>query len=202
MENKTLMKYLKTFEKFDVKKENPGLEIGSDMNNFNDSEKWLKDFNARKNAFITIYNTYKDDTNPSDNIPQDLFNKLLSAKFIKQNSDKSKIVFINPLFNIYSELCKKTREVKNITSTLNQKKTDLIEKQKSIKNNDGDTETINKDIQDTNNSIKELSDNLNKINNEINNLKKSSDEQIKKSTKTLKDSKTRIDTLENPPAGN
>ena len=69
------MKYLKTFETFDVKKENPGLEIGSDMNNFNDSEKWLKDFNTRKNAFVTIYNTYKEDANPSDNIPQDLYNK-------------------------------------------------------------------------------------------------------------------------------
>ena len=196
------MKYLKTFETFDVKKENPGLEIGSDMNNFNDSEKWLKDFNTRKNAFVTIYNTYKEDANPSDNIPQDLYNKLLSSKFIKENSDKSKIVFLNPLFNLYSELCKKTREVKNVTSTLEQKKKDLIEKQNSIKNNDGDRETANKDIETSTNDVKELNDSLVKINTEINNLRKSSNDEINKYTKSLTDSKKRIDTLKEPPKVN
>jgi hypothetical protein len=125
------MKYLKKFERFDINKEKPPIEIRTDMTNFNNSEANAKDYNARKNILLNIYKTYKEDENPSPNVvSRDLYNKLLAGKFIKPGN-KSTVIFINPLFAEFSEYCRKERETQNIDNTLQQKTTDL-DKEKRI----------------------------------------------------------------------
>ena len=190
------MKYFKSFEAFDIKKENPPLEVGSDMNNFNDSEKWVKDFNSRKSLLDSIYINYKEDATPSDSIPLDLYNKLVSGKFIAPNNVKTKITFLNPLFTIYAEISKKNRELKNINSTIESKKKELGDKQTTLNSNGGDKETLNNDIENLNNDIKTQLDSINNIKKEINDLQKSSTTNLNNMIKNLQTSKNRINKLD------
>lgn len=194
------MKHLKKFEKFNVEKEKQPIEVTADMNNFNDSEKWIKDFQTRKIAFETIYNTYIEDAQQSDSTPLDLYNKLVQGKFIKPTSAKSTIVFLNPLFTIYSEVCKKGRELKSNTQTLDQKKQDLLAKQKSITDNTGDRATAENDIKAINMDIQNRTKSLGNINSEINRLKKAAMDEINAKIKNLAASKSRITSLKTPPS--
>lgn len=187
------MKYIKTYEKFDLVKENPGIEIGSDMTSFNDSEKWIKDFNTKKGILLGIYNTYKEDEKPVDGLTSvDLYNKLLSGKFITPSNTKSKIIFTNPLFNIYSQYCQKNRMVKNINNSLNQKKQEMLTKQASINNNEGDRETINTDIAAIKADMDAKQKELLNINKDIQSLQKSSSDELTNKAKSIVLSKKRI----------
>ncbi len=184
------MRYIKTYETFDVKKENQPLEITSDMNAFNDNEKWIAEFNSKKNSLMQIYATYKDDG--KDIISVDLYNKLLSGKFINTSNDKTKISFINPLFGIYSEFCKKSRELKNTNTSLEQKKNSISSIQTNINNGEGDKEIENNDIKAATNDIKTMTDKLTQINKEISDLQNSSNQQIQTKIKELQASQKRI----------
>ena len=192
------MKYIKTFEKFDVLKEKPPVEIASDMNTFNDNENWIKDFNTRKNQLMNIYKTYKEDATPTEATSTDLYNKLVSGKYIKPSNVKAKIVFNNPLFTIYSEICKKTRELNNINGTLQQKQNELIEKQRAVAANEIDRETANTDVENINNDIQAKTDQLSQIKKDITNLQKASKDDFTDRIKNLTTSKTRITKLDNP----
>lgn len=195
------MKYIKRFnEAFDIKKENPPVEVASDMTSFNDTEKWVKDFNTRKGILANIYMTYKDDVTPSEeSTPVDLYNKLVAAKFIKPSNVKSKLVFFNPLFNIWGEICKKNRQLKNANTTLSQKKQDIANKQSEVAAGTGDVTSANTDIETANNDMKAQLDNLTAIKKEIANLQKASADEMKNRVKALQTSKKRITKLDTPP---
>ena len=83
------MKYIKKFEKFDIKKENQPLEVTADMNTFNKTEVDQKEFknDGRKNQLFQIYQTYQPDAKMGNtNMSKDLFNKLKSGKFLDTKS--------------------------------------------------------------------------------------------------------------------
>ena len=190
------LKYIKTFETFSAEDEKvPSAGVNADMNDFNNAENQIKDFNSRKSALLTIYKTYKEDDKKSSSIPIDLYNKLLSAKFI-ESGDKNKIQFLNPLFTIYSEICEKTRELSNLNGTLANKKKEITDKQKAISDKSIDTETANKDIQNLNKDMSDITKNLSEINKTISDLQKNSTDQLNKINKNLQDSKKRIDNLD------
>jgi hypothetical protein len=196
------MRYIKKFnEAFDVKKENQPVEVASDMTSFNDTEKWIKDFNTRKAILSGIYLNYKDDSAPSDKAtPIDLYNKLVAGKFIKPSNAKSELVFFNPLFNIWGEICKKNRQLKIANTTLSQKKQDITNKQSEISAGTGDVASANTDIETANNDMKAQLDNLTLIKKEIANLQKASADELKNKSLSLQTSKKRITKLDIPPA--
>ena len=184
------MKYLKRFEKFDLK--DKPVDVATDMNTFNSSEENIKDFNSKKSALLNIYLTYQQDATPTDATPTDLYRKLLSGKFIKPGNVNSKIIFTNPLFAVYSEYCAKSRELKNISGTLDQKKQELEAKQGDTS---GDAETRNNDIQTLNNDIQDKMKSLDQLKRDISSLQKSASDQIKSSTTNLDGAKKRITQL-------
>lgn len=183
------MIYIKHFEAFDVKKENQPLEITADMNNFNDTEKWIKEFNSKKSQLLQIYMSYKNDTQT------DLYNKLLSAKFIKPSNANNKLAFINPLFTVYSEYCQKNRDIKNIQISITQKQKELTDKQSAMSSGDGDKEVLKKDIENAQKDITDLNTQLNDIKKNISDLQKTSTKQIQDKTKELQLAKNRIDNV-------
>lgn len=188
------LKYIKTFETFSDEDQKASLGVNADMNSFNDTENNIKDFNSRKSAFMSIYDTYKEDDKETS-MQTDLYNKLLSAKFIKAG-DKNKIQFLNPLFTIYSEVCQKTRDLKNMNETLANKRKEVVDKQKAISDKSIDTVTANKDIQNINKDIVDITKKLVDVNKNISDLQKNSNDQLTNMTKTLQDSKKRIDDLD------
>lgn len=184
------MKFIKRFEQFDINKEKPPVDIGTDMNNFNGSENNIKDFNTKKNTLLNIYMTYKPDQNPSTGTPVDLYQKLLSAKFIKPG--EKTISFINPIFAIYSEFCSKKRQAQDITNTIEQKKKGISDTQANVT----DKDTANTDIENLNKDIQDQTNKLNLLNKEISDLQKSSQKQITDNVKNLETSKKRITNLD------
>ena len=184
------MKHIKTFETFNIKKEAPTPEIGADMSTYNSSETNVKDFNSRKQALLNIYLTYAEDSTPTTAIATDLFNKLVAAKFIKPGNVKSGLVFLNPLFTVYSEFCRKSRDTKNTENTLDQKKAEIENKEKNIATNTG--ETANNDIENLNKDIKNQTDTLNKSDKEASDLQKSAKDEMIRKAKELENAKKRI----------
>ena len=186
------MKYIKTFETFNIKQEMPTPEIGADMATFNSSENNVKDFNTRKQALLNIYLTYAEDPTPTNTVASDLFKKLVTAKFIKPGDVKGGLNFINPLFTVYSEFCRKSRDTKNTENTLDQKQAEIADKQKSIATNTGDRETANNDIANLNNDIKDQTDVLNKSDAETTQLQKAAKDELTNKAKELENAKKRI----------
>lgn len=193
------MIHLKTYEKFqDIEIKKQPLEMTADMNTFNQAERDIKDFQTRKNLFLNIYKTYTDDDKSTGGMPIDLYNKLLQAKFIKATNPKSKIVFLNSLFGLWSEYCKKVRELQDFETTLTQKQKDLAEKQSMLNSNQGDRESTQKDITNIQQDIRDGNEKVGDINTQIAKLKKSSDDELKLKIKNLTLSKKRITQLKTP----
>ena len=207
------MKYLKKFEKFDLAKENQPLEIKADMTKFNTDESNKKKFDKFKNQLKTIYMNYIDDQTPSkDGIATDLYNKLLSARFIKKGTPKTKgqIIWKNPdepddintkensMFRLYAEELEQERNATKAEQTLQQKQQDLANKQKSIQSNVGDTETAKNDIENINKDITNMGDKLNQTKTNAQDLKKASKKELDDKRKELEAAKKRIDKIKLP----
>jgi len=189
------MKYIKTFEKFDIPKIKPIPEIGADMTLFNNSEVNIKNYNTKKKQLADIYSNYAEDDNPvQGRMPTDLYNKLLSGKFIK-SGNKDNVQFNNPLFAQYSTFCAKQRQVTNIDNNLQNKTKDIEDTKINIQNNVGDRQTNNDTINNLNQDVKNQKTQLNQVEKETKDLQKSSNTQLKNNTKELEDAKKRITTL-------
>jgi hypothetical protein len=193
------MRYINTFEKFDLNKEKQDqpLEIMADMQNFNKSEQDIKEFQgAKKNELLNIYLNYTEDPNISGTgVSKDLFNKLRAKKFLKKEATPQKLLWENPFFRLYSVYCATQRKIKKGEETLELKKQDILQRQTAIQNNQGDKTEINQDIQNTQ---KDITDKLNKIENEkqeIEKMKMSSRKELELMKKELENSQKRINTL-------
>ena len=195
------MKYIKKFEKFDIKKENQPLEITADMNQYNKAEIDQKEFKnaGRKNQLLQIYQTYTKDANIGNtNIAQDLFNKLKAAKFLDPKSTVINPIWINQFFKVYSEYCQQERNVKNSDETLNLKKQTIDNAQKAKSSNQGNPDVLDKDIADATAGVKEEDGKLAQTQTNVDALKKSSDKELKDKQKDFEASKKRIDSLKLP----
>jgi len=206
------MKYIKTYEKFDlVKPDQPlSVDLRADMTNFNQSELNKKQFDKYKAKLQSIYQNYIDDQTPNENgIAQDLYNKLLSAKFIKKGNPKLKGQIIwknpdetdetiakeNPMFKIYAEELSQERKTKKAEETLQQKQKDMAEKEQAIKNNQGDASVASKDIDNIKTDISTETDNLSKTATEVQTLKKAAKKELDDKKKELDLGKRRIEKL-------
>ena len=204
------MRYLKTYEKFDLAKEKVPLEIKADMTLFNQSEMNKKQFDKYKAKLQQIYNTYVEDDTPSDTgIAKDLYNKLIAAKFIKKTTPKTKNQIIwknpdqqddpntptNPLFSKYAEQLEQERKIKKSEETIKQKQKDLEAKQQSIQQNQGDTQVAKQDIQNTVKDIQSQQATLQKGDSTAAQLKTQAKKDLDLERKKLEDAKRRIQAL-------
>ena len=195
------MKYINTFENFDLNKEKPDqpLEIMADMQIFNKSEKDIKELETKNNVLSNIYLNYVEDPNISGTgVSKDLFNKLKNGKFLKSEATQQKLLWENPFFRIYSEIYSLQREIKKIDETVNLKKQDLINKQTALQQNQGDKSDINKDIQ---NIQQDITDKLSQIENkkqQMENMKQTAKKELDLVRRDLENSKKRITTLKKP----
>src|ERR1700761_4286593 len=139
------MQYILTFEKFNIQKEKPDTPLRTDMTLFNNSQDNIQDFKKRQNQLTQIYQTYRDDDNPvQGQIPSDLYNKLLSNKFIKPGN-KNNIQFSNQLFAQHAEFCTKQRQTTNVQNNLASSDKTIQDTNKNIQDNIGDRQ-VNNDI--------------------------------------------------------
>jgi len=204
------MRYLKTYEKFDLAKEQVPLEVKADMGLFNQSEMNKKQFDKYKAKLKQIYDTYVDDQTPSETgIAKDLYNKLLQAKFIKKANPKTKNQIIwknpdqiddptlpsNPLFSKYAEELDQERQAKKSEETLQQKQKDLEEKQKNLQQNQGDSTVNRNDIQTAQKDIKAQEDKLKVADKNAADLKIQAKKELDLKKKELEEAKRRIAAL-------
>jgi hypothetical protein len=196
------MKYINTFEKFDLNKEKPvqPLEIMADMQNFNKSEQDFKEFQgSRKNDILNIYLNYVEDPSVTGTgISKDLFNKLRAKKFLKKEATPQKLLWENPFFRLYAEYCATQRKIKKGEETLNLKKQDILQRQQALQNNQGDKTDINKDIQTSQNDIADKLKQIETERQEIEKMKVDSKNELDLMKRELENSKKRINTLKNP----
>jgi hypothetical protein len=187
------MKYLIFFEKFNIQKEKPNIEIRSDMDTFNNSETNVKDFNSKKGQLLQIYLNYAEDSNPVEGtIPNDLYNKLLSGKFIKQG-DKKNIIFTNPLFTKYAQYCRTKRDAKNTENNLQNASKNIDNIKSNIDTNTGDREVNNNQLKAEEENLNKSLKTLDNIKKDANKLQTGSKEDIKRTSKDLTDAKKRIE---------
>lgn len=204
------MKYLKTYEKFDLAKEQVPLEIKADMTLFNQSEMNKKQFDKYKAKLKQIFDTYKDDEIPNETgIATDLYNKLIQAKFIKKATPKTKNQIIwknpdqlddpntptNPLFAKYAEELEQERKIKKSEETLQQKQKDIAERQKDIQQNKGDATVNRNDIETANKDIQTQQQKLNDMDKMAATLKIQAKKELDLKKKELEEAKKRIQTL-------
>ncbi len=189
------MKYITTFEKFDIKKEKPDLPLKTDMTLFNNSEVNINDFKKRKDQLSQIYMNYKEDDKPvQGKISTDLYNKLLSGKFINPGNTNN-IQFTNPLFAQHAELLTKQRQTKNIEDNLNTADKNIQDTNKNIQDNIGSKEANDDNIKNQTDSISKQKKDLDKVEKDSNDLQKSSQKQIQNNIKDLETAKKRITNL-------
>lgn len=204
------MKYLKTYEKFDLAKEQVPLGLKTDMTLFNQSEMNKKQFDKYKSKLKQIFDTYEDDETPSETgISTDLYNKLIQAKFIKKATAKTKNQIIwknpdqlddpntptNPLFARYAEELEQEKKIKKSEETLQQKQKDIEEKQKDIQQNKGDSSTNTADIENATKDIQSQQQKLNDMSKVAATLKTQAKKEFDLRKKELEEAKNRIQTL-------
>ncbi len=189
------MIYILTFEKFNIQKEKPDAPLRTDMTLFNNSEDNIKDYNKRKNQLSQIYLNYKDDDNPvQGRMSSDLYNKLLSGKFINPGN-KNNIQFSNPLFAQQAEFLTKQRQTKNTQNNLTNSEKNIEDTQTNIQNNVGDRQINNDTIRTQTQNIQNQKKELDQIKKDTKTLQDSSKKQVQNNIKDLEDAKKRITNL-------
>ena len=189
------MKYIFTFEKFNIQQAKPDAPLRTDMTLFNNSEDNIKDYNKRKDQLAQIYLNYRDDDNPvQGKIPSDLYNKLVSGKFIKPGN-KNSTEFSNPLFAQHAEFLSKERQTKNTQDNLANSEKTINDTQANIKNNVGDRQVNNDTVTNQTKEIQDQKKQLDQIKKDTHVLQDSSKKQVQNNTKDLEDAKKRITSL-------
>lgn len=191
------MKHILTFEKFNIQKEMPAAPVRTDMNLFNNSEDNIKDYKKKKDQLSQIYLNYKEDDTPvQGRMSSDLYNKLLSGKFIKAGN-KNNIQFLNPLFAQHAEFLSKERQTKNVQNDMGNSEKTIQDTQKNIENNVGDRETNNNTIKQQTQNIQDRRKELDQVKKDTKELQDSSKKQIQNNIKDLDAAKKRITKLSN-----
>jgi hypothetical protein len=185
------MKYIKKFEKY-VIPNTDSPEVSSDKDYFNNLEDNIKEYNTKKTTLQNIYMTY---TNQDD-----LVKKLFSQKFINSNTTPTKDSprkFMNPLLDLWSQVCQKMRDTKNIQDQITSEKGTINQKNDLISQNPNVADSANQSISNSNSNITDLNQQLSKINTSITILKKQTEDELAKMKKELTISKSRIDYTQN-----
>jgi hypothetical protein len=181
------MKYLNTYsnfisEKFIPQETDPPEQV-SGMNNFNDIEKWINEFNSKKSALQNIYTNYKTE--------EDLVKTLQKQKYI--NSPNLKLMkFNNPLLGMWAKSCEIRREVNDIQKGIDDLNNTIKDDTDNVTANpstaESGKESINLKKQDLTNKQKLLQDK----NLELANQEKKVRDELKKMMDNNKKSKTQI----------
>lgn len=85
-----------------------GPSVISSVNQINDLESHIKEFNSKKTELMNIYLTAKDEVSLIDN--------LKARGFINPSTNKSEIEFKNPLLGKFGNVCNLRKKIKDLES--------------------------------------------------------------------------------------
>lgn len=181
------MKYVKEFKNFVSEKftptQNDHPEQVSSMNNFNDMEKWIKEFNSMKTVVQNVYDNYKTE----DELTNTLFGKkLINSKNLKQ------MKFNNPLLGMWAKACESKRRLNDLTSKTDKNKQDLVDDQTNVKNNPSMAQSFEDTIKQKQQNISDNQSEINDLKLKVANLEKQTRDELKKMTDRMNLSKKQI----------
>jgi len=134
----------------------------NDINQVNDLEKHLQEFNSKKVDLENIYKTSTDENN--------LLSVLKGRGFISPTTNKKEMKFQNPILGKYAQVCDFKKQVDDLTKQMTSIDSKIKEKELQIKDNPTQKSTI--DIE-----IKTITTDKDNIKNRLNSIKDESDRQ-------------------------
>ena len=180
-----IKKYKKFIEAF-VPSQLDTPEMISTMNNTNNDESNIKEYNTKKNIVSKLYSDYKSEN--------DLINGLFSQKLISTKTDIKKLKFNNPLIEMWARICEKNRDITNIENDIKKYQGQIAEENDNARNNPSSKESILQNIKLINSQIQQKTTDLNQKKIDIGNMQKDIQKQLKSMSDRLLKSKKDIDT--------
>jgi phage host-nuclease inhibitor protein Gam len=113
--------------------------IASSINNINDLEKHLTEFNTKKTDLQNIYMTATDE--------KDLINKLSAKQFINSALNKTQMKFENPLLGKYSSVCDFKKQISDLEKENTEVQTSIEDKKSQIGPNPTLKDSLTQDIE-------------------------------------------------------
>lgn len=125
------------FEKISVVNTDTPSTISS-VNNLNDMESHIKEFNSKKVEIENIYKTAQDETSLIDN--------LKARGYINPTTNKSQMVFKNPLLGKYATVCDLKKKISDLEKEQGSVDDSIKDKQSQIGSNPSLKDSITQDI--------------------------------------------------------
>ena len=113
--------------------------IASSINNINDLEKHLTEFNTKKTDLQNIYMTATDE--------KDLINKLSAKQFINSALNKTQMKFENPLLGKYSSVCDFKKQISDLEKENTEVQKSIEDKKSQIGPNPTLKDSLTQDIE-------------------------------------------------------
>jgi chromosome segregation ATPase len=113
--------------------------IASSINNINDLEKHLTEFNTKKTDLQNIYMTATDE--------KDLMNKLSAKQFINSALNKTQMKFENPLLGKYSSVCDFKKQISDLEKENTEVEKSIEDKKSQIGPNPTLKDSLTQDIE-------------------------------------------------------
>ena len=157
----------------------------SQMNRFNDMEKFINEFNQKKSIVQDIYNKYKDD--------EDLIRQLRSRQLISSNNIKE-MKFDNPLLEMWAKACEKRRQLTELQETTKDTQTQLKSEEDSASRNSIMKDTLTQSIENKKDAVITNQEKLKKLDLEIRDLEKRANDYLLNMKKDLELSRKQLRT--------
>lgn len=157
----------------------------SQMNQFNDMEKFITEFNQKKSIVEDIYKKYTDDA--------DLVKQLKSKQLISSNNIKE-MKFINPLIGMWAKSCEKRRQLTELQSKTKDTQQQIGIEQDSSKGNTLLKDTLGQSIRSKQETLSSDQEKIRELDLEIRDLEKRAKDQLLKMKKDLELSRKQIRT--------
>ena len=110
----------------------------SSVNNLNDMESHIKEFNSKKVEIENIYKTAQDETSLIDN--------LKARGYINPTTNKSQMEFKNPLLGKYATVCDLKKKISDLEKEQGSVDDSIKDKQSQIGSNPSLKDSITQDI--------------------------------------------------------
>jgi septal ring factor EnvC (AmiA/AmiB activator) len=132
--------------------------IASDINNLNNLEGFIEEFNNKKTTLQNIYMTARDE--------KDLINKLSASQFIDSTTNKSQMKFKNPLLGKYSTSCDYNKQILDLENEQKEIEISVGEKQSQVGPNPTLRDSLTQDIQSKKTDISRIKARISEIKSE------------------------------------
>jgi len=175
-------------------------EAASGKAYFNDLEAHIRDYQTHRKELDNIYMTYED--------KEDLRKKLQAfqsklgggdsraagqLQMQANPKDPKSFVFLNPLFNIYSQISAKKRQIKIKEMDLDKQKDTIEDRQRSSAGSEELKASYDQDIESTEEKMSGIKDDIKEIHQQIADLEKQTRQKLKQMMDEFRRNKTNMD---------